>query len=70
MTTTFDLPTSRVNAGLSIRALARELEIPEASIRRLEGGGGISLAYAKKIADHFGVTVLDVLPGALDRSAA
>lgn len=70
MSTPFDLPTTRVNAGLSVRALARELDIPEGSIRRLESGGGMSLAYAKRIADFFGVTVLDVLPDALDRSAA
>lgn len=70
MSTTFDLAKTRVNAGWSIRALARELNIPEASIRRLEGGGGISLHYAKRIADQFGVTVLDILPDALDKTAA
>lgn len=57
-----DMKVERMNRGLSRRALAREIEVPEQSIRRLEAGHGISLAYAKKIADFYGVLVTDILP--------
>lgn len=57
-----DLRAARINRGYSIRALARELDVPEQSVRRLEGGRGVSLSYAKKIADWHGVEVLDLLP--------
>ena len=61
----------RINAGVSRRALARLLDVPEQSLRRIERGEGVSLAYAKKIADFYGVTVLDILPvGEPERSAA
>jgi ribosome-binding protein aMBF1 (putative translation factor) len=64
----FDLTTARLNEGLSIRGLARELDIPEQSIRRLESGFGINPATAKKIADKFGVAVTD-LPVFAERAA-
>ena len=37
---TFNLTTERLNAGYSIRALAREIDVPEHTIRRLENGLG------------------------------
>lgn len=64
----FDLTTQRLNSGHSIRSLARELEVPEQSIRRLEDGKGIHPANAKKVADFFGIQVTDIMP--LDREAA
>lgn len=53
---------ARMNKGRSIRGLARELEIPEQSIRRLEAGLGIRLDRAKKLADFFEVQVTDLAP--------
>ncbi len=50
-----------VEAGLSRRQFAASIEVPEQTIRRLESGRGISPANAKRIADHFGVRVADVL---------
>lgn len=53
---------ARINRGISIRGLARELEVPEQSIRRIERGQGITLPYAKKLADWYEVQVTDLLP--------
>lgn len=61
-----EVRVARINEGLSIRALAREIDVPEQTIRRLEGGEAISLSYAKKLADHFDVTVLDLMPDLLE----
>lgn len=55
-----ELRRLRMNRGTSIRALARELEVPEQSIRRLEEGDGIRLDRAKKVADWHGVLVTDL----------
>lgn len=52
----------RINAGKSRRGLARELEIPEQTLRRYEAGLGISLANAKKLADYLGLKVTDLPP--------
>lgn len=61
--TTFDLTAARMNRGYSIKSLARELEVHEHSIRRLERGeGGVHPATAKKVADFFEVLVTDVMP--------
>jgi transcriptional regulator with XRE-family HTH domain len=66
---TFNLTEARLNEGLSIRALARELGIPENSIRRFERGDGLLRpANAKLVADRFGVQVTDLLP--FEREAA
>lgn len=66
---TFDLAAARINAGYSIKSLARELEVHEHAIRRLERGeGGVHPANAKKVADKFGVQVTDLMP--VDRQAA
>lgn len=58
----FDLMVARLNAGYSIKALARELGVHEHAIRRLERGDGAHPATAKKIADRFGVRVTDLMP--------
>lgn len=71
MSDPFDLRTARLNAGYSIRGMARELDVPEGSIRRLERGGGMTPENAKKIADLLGVKVTDLLPASvLNREAA
>ena len=59
----FDLTEARLNAGLSIRGLADELDVGQHSIRALERGDGrVHPATAKKIADRFGVQVTDLMP--------
>lgn len=58
----FDPSTERLNRGLSVRALARECEVPEQAVRRLEAGERITPGNAKKIADFFGVKVTDLPP--------
>ncbi len=57
-----ELRLARINKGLSRRGLAREIQVPEQTLRRLESGHSISLRYAKRVADHFGLTVTDLLP--------
>lgn len=64
-----ELRIARINRGYTIRGLAREIDVPEQSIRRIEGGSRISLPYAKLIADFYGVLVTDLWPVA-DRTAA
>lgn len=56
----FNLRAERLNAGKSIRGLAKHLDVPEQSIRRLEAGFGINPETAKKIADYFGIKVTDL----------
>lgn len=57
-----DLTAARLNKGHSIRSLAEELDVHQHAIRRLEAGGSVHPATAKKVADYFGVKVTD-LPG-------
>lgn len=59
--TTFDLTKARLNAGHSIRSLARELKIGDQAIRRLEDGIAVHPATAKKVADYFDVQVTDLM---------
>lgn len=54
----------RVNRGYARRVLAREINVPEQSLRRIEKGQGVSLLYAKRIADWYGVQVTDLMPEA------
>jgi transcriptional regulator with XRE-family HTH domain len=51
---------ARLNRGKSIRGLARDLDIPEQAIRRIEAGFGIRVDRAKKLADWHGVLVTDL----------
>ena len=57
-----DLAAARLNKGHSIRSLAEELNVHQHAIRRLEAGGSVHPATAKKVADYFEVKVTD-LPG-------
>lgn len=58
--TTDELTAARLNQGHSIRGLAALIGVPETTIRRLEGGDGVSPRSAKKYADHFGIQVTDL----------
>lgn len=60
----FDLKTARLNAGFSIKGLARELDVNEHSIRSLEKGGNVRPDTAKKVADFFDVTVVELMGAA------
>jgi DNA-binding XRE family transcriptional regulator len=51
-----------LNRGMSRRAFAREIDVPEQSIRRLEDGKGVNPATAKKVADFIGCKVTDLMP--------
>lgn len=64
----FDLKPARLNRGHSVKSLARELDIHEHSLRKLENGGGVHPATAKRVADYFGVQVTDLMP--IEREAA
>lgn len=65
-----EMRVARINRGKSIRALARDLDVPEQSIRRIEAGQRINLENAKKLADFHGVQVVDLLPPLDERAAA
>jgi DNA-binding XRE family transcriptional regulator len=58
-----NLTTERLNRGLSIPALAREVDVPEHVIRHAEKGGRPHPANALKIADYFDARVTDFWPG-------
>mgnify|MGYP007071595999 CR=1 FL=1 len=64
-----DLTAARLNAGYSIRGLARHLGISEQVVRRVEAGAPVQPANAKPLADFYGTTVTDLL-GMTDRNAA
>jgi len=55
---------TRKAAGLSISELARRTGIKLSTVHRLDygGGEGFAIATKKKIADYFGVNVLDLFP--------
>lgn len=60
MTKRFDMRHERINRGYSIRALARELGIPEQTIRRAEDGQAPSIANAHKLASFYDLKVTDL----------
>ncbi len=62
MTDRFDLRRARINAGYSLRGLARKLGIHDATLRRLEAGEVVRPESAKPVADFFDVQVTDLLP--------
>lgn len=68
MTESFNLLRERLNLGLSQRALAEACDVSLTVIQRLESGGGATPANAKKVADHFGIKVTDLMP--LEHEAA
>lgn len=51
-----------MNAGHSIRSLARLLKIDRRTLERLESGKSVYPSKAKVVADHFGVQVTDLMP--------
>lgn len=59
---TFDLRTARVNEGLSIRQLSERIHVGRETLRSLERGGRVRPDAAKRVADHFGVLVTDLMP--------
>lgn len=56
-----NLAEERLNHGHSIRSLAEKLGVHEHAIRRLEAGGSVHPATAKKIADYYGCKVTDLM---------
>lgn len=59
---TFDLKTARLNAGHTMSSLAALLDVHRNVIASLESGRSVHPANAKKVADHFGVQVTDLMP--------
>ncbi|MEH3055475.1 MAG: helix-turn-helix transcriptional regulator [Patulibacter minatonensis] len=59
----FNLIDARLNSGFTTKALAREIGVHENVMRRLEGkvNGPVTPENAKKVADHFGVLVTDLV---------
>jgi transcriptional regulator with XRE-family HTH domain len=67
----FDLKAARLNAGLSARALGRLVGVSHNTINKIEHGVPVRPDLAKRVADHFDIQVVDLLPSLLeDRSAA
>jgi DNA-binding XRE family transcriptional regulator len=64
-----ELAAARLNAGYSRRGLADHIDVPEQTLRRLESGEGCSPAYAKRVADFFGVQVTDLMPLSTEAAA-
>lgn len=69
MTERFDLRSARLNAGLSQRKLAAVVGVSRMTVQNLEAGRGAHPVNAKKIADHFGVEVTDLLPEPTEAAA-
>lgn len=68
MTEPFDFDRARVNAGYSIRGLARAAGVSDGTVRRVATGKPVRPEQAKKIADVLGVQATDLIP--LEREAA
>lgn len=65
-----NLKAERINRGLSRRGAAREIDVPEQTLRRAERGLGVHPANAKKIADFYGCQVTDLWPLEAQQGAA
>lgn len=52
----------RFNQGLSPAALGEKVGVSAPTIRRVESGEQPTAAVAKKLADHFGLTPIDLFP--------
>ena len=52
---------ARLNAGHSIRGLARHLGVSEQVVRRVEAGAPVRPESAKPLADFYGITVMELL---------
>ena len=59
-----NLEAARLNLGLSAKAAAEQIGIPDHVLRYAETGGQPRPATAKKIADFHGVRVTDIWPPA------
>ena len=59
--TRFDLRSARLNAGHTVSSLAKEIEIDQRTLARLEAGVPVHPAKAKKVADYFEVQVTDLM---------
>jgi predicted transcriptional regulator len=57
-----NLKAERLDRGLSVLALAREVGVPDHVIRHAEKGGHPTPANALKIANFFGSRVTDIWP--------
>lgn len=57
-----NLRAERLNRGLSLRQAAEAMGVPEQSIRRAEGGEGLTPGNAFKIARFYGYKVTDIWP--------
>lgn len=57
-----EMRANRLNRGFSIRGLARELEMPEQTVRAAERGEPPSVPNAHKLAEFHGVKVTDIWP--------
>lgn len=65
----FDLYAARMNAGMSQRELAMACGVSLPTIQNLESGGSAQPRNVKKVADFFGVKVLDIVPPQPERAA-
>ena len=63
-----DLGRERLNRGLSMSGMAREVGISRGTLERAENGEPIHPAKALKIAEYLGVEVTDIV--AVDGEAA
>lgn len=61
---------ARLNAGLTMRALAKQANVGLETVRRLEDGKGARPANVKRVADALGLQVTDVMPVDLVRSGS
>ncbi len=62
MSERFDFDRARVNAGYSIRGLARAAGVAQGTVQRLAAGRPVRPEQAKKVADVLGVQVIDLIP--------
>lgn len=62
MSNVFDFDRARVQAGYSIRGLARAAGVSDGTVRRVAAGKPIRPEKAKAIADLIGAEVLDLIP--------
>jgi len=57
-----DIRIARINAGLSVRALATDLGISAATLTTIERDGTVSPSKAKPVADWMGCKVTELEP--------
>ncbi|WP_026912321.1 helix-turn-helix domain-containing protein [Patulibacter minatonensis] len=60
MTLNLDIRIKYLQEGKSRRGLADEIDVPEAVLRRFEGGKGVHPKHALPIAEYLGVNVTDL----------